>query len=69
MWSFLLVRGSWLSNACPACPALPLSCAPQIPYRCVEVNPLTKAELKWSEYRKVPVVVIDGEQVRLSDCM
>lgn len=25
----------------------------QIPYRCVEVNPLTKAELKWSEYRKV----------------
>lgn len=38
----------------------------QIPYRCVEVNPLTKSELKWSEYRKVPVVVIDGEQVRAS---
>jgi microsomal prostaglandin-E synthase 2 len=35
----------------------------QIPYRCVEVNPLTKAELKWSQYRKVPVVVVDGEQV------
>jgi microsomal prostaglandin-E synthase 2 len=35
----------------------------QIPYRCVEVNPLTKAELKFSEYRKVPVILIDGEQV------
>ena len=37
---------------------------PQIPYRCVEVNPLTKAELKWSDYKKVPVVVVDGQQVR-----
>jgi len=34
----------------------------QIPYRCVEVNPLTKAELKWSEYKKVPVILIDGQQ-------
>ncbi|KAL6770622.1 TEF18 [Auxenochlorella protothecoides x Auxenochlorella symbiontica] len=34
----------------------------KIPYTCVEVNPLTKAELKWSEYKKVPVVVMDGEQ-------
>ena len=32
----------------------------KLPYRVVEVNPLTKAELKWSEYKKVPVVVLDG---------
>lgn len=35
---------------------------PQIPYTVVEVNPLTKAELKWSDYKKVPVAVIDGVQ-------
>ena len=36
----------------------------RIPYRVVEVNPLTKGELKWSEYKKVPVVVLDDiEQV------
>jgi microsomal prostaglandin-E synthase 2 len=35
-------------------------CYKQIPYTCVEVNPLTKTELKWSEYKKVPVVVLDG---------
>ena len=39
-----------------------LLCLLQIPYRCVEVNPLTKAELKWSEYKKVPVILIDGQQ-------
>lgn len=31
----------------------------KIPYRCVEVNPLSKAELKWSDYKKVPVVVLE----------
>ena len=55
----------------PWCAAPDLSCARptlcllrllQIPYRCVEVNPLTKAELKWSEYKKVPVILIDGQQ-------
>lgn len=35
----------------------------QIPYRTVEVSPLTKEQLKWSDYRKVPVAVLDGEQV------
>ena len=44
-------------------PAPPPPTPDQIPYTCVEVNPLTKAELKWSEYRKVPVAMIDGEQV------
>mmetsp|Transcript_27554 Transcript_27554/g.67740 ORF Transcript_27554/g.67740 Transcript_27554/m.67740 type:complete len:332 (-) Transcript_27554:246-1241(-) len=33
-----------------------------IPYDVVEVNPLFKSEIKFSEYKKVPVVVIDGEQ-------
>lgn len=41
----------------------------KIPYRCVEVNPLTKAELKWSEYRKVPVVLVDGQQVNDSSAI
>ena len=43
-------------------------CAVQIPYRCVEVNPLTKAEIKWSEYKKVPVILIDGEQASRVVC-
>ena len=30
-----------------------------IPYRVVEVDPLGKSELKWSEYKKVPVVLLD----------
>lgn len=41
----------------------------KIPYRCVEVNPLTKAELKWSEYKKVPVILIDGQQVNDSSAI
>lgn len=35
----------------------------QIPYRTVEVSPLTKKQLKWSDYRKVPVALLDGEPV------
>ncbi len=52
-----------------ACKHADLCCRRQIPYRCVEVNPLTKAELKWSEYRKVPVVVVDGEQINDSSAI
>ncbi len=37
--------------------------AGQLPYRTVEVSPLTKKQLKWSEYRKVPVALLDGEIV------
>jgi microsomal prostaglandin-E synthase 2 len=40
-----------------------------LPYTCIEVNPLTKGELKWSKYKKVPVVVIDGEQVNDSSAI
>lgn len=32
----------------------------KLPYRVVEVDPLGKSELKWSEYKKVPVVLLDG---------
>ncbi|KAL4857532.1 Prostaglandin E synthase 2 [Chlorella vulgaris] len=41
----------------------------KIPYRCVEVNPLTKGEIKWSQYKKVPVIVVDGEQVNDSSAI
>lgn len=34
-----------------------------IPYKIVEVNPLTKKETKWSEYKKVPILMVDGEQM------
>lgn len=32
-----------------------------IPYKAVEVNPLTRKEIKWSEYKKVPILQVDGE--------
>ncbi|CAL8467783.1 g7321 [Coccomyxa elongata] len=35
----------------------------KIPYRTVEVSPLTKKQLKWSDYCKVPVLLLDGEPV------
>lgn len=36
----------------------------KMPYTCVEVGPLFKTELKWSEkYKKVPVVMLDGEVI------
>ncbi|KAJ1387620.1 Thioredoxin-like superfamily [Sesbania bispinosa] len=34
-----------------------------IPYKVVEVNPINKKEIKWSDYRKVPIVTVDGEQM------
>ncbi|CAA7391429.1 unnamed protein product [Spirodela intermedia] len=41
-----------------------------IPYKVVEVNPLSKKEIKWSEYQKVPILVVDGEQlINSSDIM
>mmetsp|Transcript_40444 Transcript_40444/g.75769 ORF Transcript_40444/g.75769 Transcript_40444/m.75769 type:complete len:280 (+) Transcript_40444:44-883(+) len=36
----------------------------KIAYHTKEVNPLTKAELKFSpDYRKVPIAIVDGQQV------
>ncbi|KAG0563365.1 hypothetical protein M758_8G024100 [Ceratodon purpureus] len=34
-----------------------------IAYKVVEVNPMGKKEIKWSDYKKVPVLVVDGEQM------
>ena len=34
----------------------------KIPYRAVEVDPLGKSELKWSDYKKVPVILLDGSR-------
>lgn len=38
-------------------------------YNIVEVDPLFKKEIKFSEYKKVPIVVIQGNQVRLKACL
>lgn len=32
-----------------------------VPYKVVEVNPFSKKEIKWSEYKKVPILMVDGE--------
>ena len=29
----------------------------------MEVNPINKKEIKWSDYKKVPILKIDGEQM------
>jgi len=34
-----------------------------IPYEIVEVNPLSKKEIKWSDYKKVPILMVDGKQL------
>ncbi|XP_038886379.1 prostaglandin E synthase 2-like [Benincasa hispida] len=34
-----------------------------VPYKVVEVNPIFKTEIKWSEYKKVPVLMVDGVQM------
>ena len=33
-----------------------------LPYTVIEVNPMSKEEIKFSEYKKVPIVVLDGGQ-------
>ncbi|KAJ4702160.1 prostaglandin E synthase 2-like [Melia azedarach] len=35
----------------------------KIPYKVVEVNPINKKEIKWSDYKKVPILKVDGEQM------
>ncbi|XP_042508854.1 prostaglandin E synthase 2-like [Macadamia integrifolia] len=34
-----------------------------IPYKVVEVNPISKREINWSDYKKVPILTVDGEQL------
>lgn len=38
-----------------------------LPYEIVEVNPVMRQEIKWSAYRKVPILMVDGELVRRSN--
>ncbi|KAM0019528.1 putative prostaglandin-E synthase [Helianthus debilis subsp. tardiflorus] len=40
-----------------------------VPYKVVEVNPLSKKEIKWSDYKKVPILVVDGEQLQDSSAI
>lgn len=35
----------------------------KIPYEVVEVNPISKKEIKWSDYKKVPILKVDGEEM------
>jgi microsomal prostaglandin-E synthase 2 len=35
----------------------------KIPYKVVEVNPISKKEIKWSDYKKVPILTVDDEQM------
>lgn len=39
----------------------------RIPYDIVEVNSVMRTETKWSIYKKVPIVVIENEQIQLND--
>ena len=39
----------------------------RIPYDIVEVNSVMRSEMKWSIYKKVPIVVIENEQIQLND--
>lgn len=40
-----------------------------VPYKVVEVNPLSKKEIKWSDYKKVPILMVDGEQLNDSSAI
>ncbi|WOG84571.1 hypothetical protein DCAR_0103755 [Daucus carota subsp. sativus] len=40
-----------------------------MPYKIVEVNPLSKKEIKWSDYKKVPILVVDGQQMNDSSAI
>ncbi|KZV39601.1 prostaglandin E synthase 2 [Dorcoceras hygrometricum] len=34
-----------------------------IAYKVIEVNPISKKEIKWSDYKKVPILTVDGEHM------
>ncbi|XP_024990332.1 prostaglandin E synthase 2-like isoform X3 [Cynara cardunculus var. scolymus] len=40
-----------------------------VPYKVVEVNPLSKKEIKWSDYKKVPILIVDGEPLQDSSAI
>lgn len=54
----------WQYEVCPyCCKVKAFLDYHKLPYRVIEVNPLLKGELKWSDYKKVPVVKMDDEVV------
>ncbi|KAL7589687.1 uncharacterized protein LOC111917703 [Lactuca sativa] len=40
-----------------------------VPYKVVEVNPLSKKEIKWSDYKKVPILMVDGQPLQDSSAI
>lgn len=36
------------------------------PYKVVEVNPVMHTEIKWSEYQKVPILMVEGKEIVVS---
>lgn len=40
-----------------------------LPYKIVEVNPISKKEIKWSDYKKVPILMVDGKQLNDSSAI
>lgn len=51
-------------EACPFCNKVKAFLDYQkIPYKVVEVNPINKKEIKWSDYKKVPILKVDGENL------
>ncbi|XP_010069797.2 prostaglandin E synthase 2 [Eucalyptus grandis] len=41
----------------------------KIPYKVVEVNPISKKEIKWSDYKKVPILMVDGNPMNDSSAI
>ncbi|CAF0938587.1 unnamed protein product [Adineta ricciae] len=39
----------------------------RIPYDIVEVNSVMRSETKWSLYKKVPILVVENEEIQLND--
>lgn len=39
----------------------------RIPYDVVEVNSVMRSETKWSHYKKVPILVLENEEIQLND--
>eukprot|EP00252_Welwitschia_mirabilis_P013374 TRINITY_DN29455_c0_g1_i1.p1 TRINITY_DN29455_c0_g1~~TRINITY_DN29455_c0_g1_i1.p1 ORF type:complete len:335 (-),score=61.71 TRINITY_DN29455_c0_g1_i1:477-1481(-) len=40
-----------------------------LPYKIIEVNPISKKEIKWSDYKKVPILMVDGTQLNDSSAI
>ncbi len=50
-----------LLSAAVTSESLRVPASPQLPYHVIEVNPLTKSEISWSSYKKVPILKWDDQ--------